>query len=364
MGLLSIAIWLPVAFGVLLPVSYTHLDVYKRQLWSLVKIVAVVLPLLLCVAYLTLWERKAIGWSQVRPGPNRVGPYGLLTPIADAVKLIFKEIIRPTAANKGLFFLAPIMTIMPALAAWAVVPFGPEVVLANVNAGLLFLMAITSLEVYGVIIAGWASNSKYAFLGALRASAQMVSYEIAMGFCLVVVLMAAGSMNLSEIVASQGRGSFADLGVGVLSWNWLPLLPIFVVFFIAGLAETNRHPFDVVEGESEIVAGHMIEYSGMSFAMFFLAEYANIILVSMMTTLLFLGGWLSPVGFLDFIPGWIWLAAKVFFVATMFLWVRATFPRFRYDQIMRLGWKVFIPITLVWLVVVGLWIQSPLNIWK
>ncbi|MBL8315222.1 MAG: NADH-quinone oxidoreductase subunit NuoH [Rubrivivax sp.] len=333
-------------------------------LWSLIKIVAVVLPLLLCVAYLTLWERKAIGWSQVRPGPNRVGPYGLLTPIADAVKLIFKEIIRPTAANKGLFFLAPIMTIMPALAAWAVVPFGPEVALANVNAGLLFLMAITSLEVYGVIIAGWASNSKYAFLGALRASAQMVSYEIAMGFCLVVVLMAAGSMNLSEIVASQGRGSFANLGVGFLSWNWLPLLPIFVVFFIAGLAETNRHPFDVVEGESEIVAGHMIEYSGMSFAMFFLAEYANIILVSMMTTLLFLGGWLSPVGFLDFIPGWIWLAAKVFVVATMFLWVRATFPRFRYDQIMRLGWKVFIPITLVWLVVVGLWIQSPLNIWK
>ena len=244
------------------------------------------------------------------------------------------------------------------------IPFGPEVALANVNAGLLFLMAITSLEVYGVIIAGWASNSKYAFLGALRASAQMVSYEIAMGFCLVVVLMAAGSMNLSEIVASQGRGSFANLGVGFLSWNWLPLLPIFVVFFIAGLAETNRHPFDVVEGESEIVAGHMIEYSGMSFAMFFLAEYANIILVSMMTTLLFLGGWLSPVGFLDFIPGWIWLAAKVFVVATMFLWVRATFPRFRYDQIMRLGWKVFIPITLVWLVVVGLWIQSPLNIWK
>ncbi len=332
--------------------------------WSLVKIIAVVLPLMLCVAYLTLWERKAIGWSQVRPGPNRVGPWGLLTPIADAVKLIFKEIIRPTAASKGLFFLGPVMTIMPALAAWAVVPFGPEVALANVNAGLLFLMAITSLEVYGVIIAGWASNSKYAFLGALRASAQMVSYEIAMGFCLVVVLMAAGSMNLSEIVASQGRGTFASLGAGIFSWNWLPLLPIFVVFFISGLAETNRHPFDVVEGESEIVAGHMIEYSGMSFAMFFLAEYANIILVSMMTTLLFLGGWLSPVGFLDFIPGWIWLAAKVFVVATMFLWVRATFPRFRYDQIMRLGWKIFIPITLVWLVVVGLWIQSPFNIWK
>jgi NADH-quinone oxidoreductase subunit H len=330
-------------------------------LWTLIKIVAVVLPLLGCVAYLTLWERKAIGWSQVRPGPNRVGPFGLLTPIADAVKLIFKEIIRPTAANKGLFFLGPVMTIMPALAAWAVIPFGPEVALANINAGLLFLMAITSLEVYGVIIAGWASNSKYAFLGALRASAQMVSYEIAMGFCLVVVLMVSASMNLSEIVAVQGRGIFADMGLGFLSWNWLPLLPIFVIFFISGLAETNRHPFDVVEGESEIVAGHMIEYSGMSFAMFFLAEYANMILVSMLTTLLFLGGWLSPVGFLP--DGWFWLAAKVFVVATMFLWVRATFPRFRYDQIMRLGWKIFIPLTLIWLVVVGLWIQSPFNIW-
>jgi NADH-quinone oxidoreductase subunit H len=333
-------------------------------LWSLIKIIAVVLPLMGCVAYLTLWERKAIGWTQVRPGPNRVGPFGLLTPIADAVKLIFKEIIRPTAANKPLFFLGPVMTIMPALAAWAVIPFGPDVALANVNAGLLFLMAITSMEVYGVIIAGWASNSKYAFLGALRASAQMVSYEIAMGFCLVVVLMVSASMNLSEIVAQQGRGIFASMGAGIFSWNWLPLLPIFVVFFISGLAETNRHPFDVVEGESEIVAGHMIEYSGMSFAMFFLAEYANMILVSMLTTLLFLGGWLSPFAFLDFIPGWIWLAIKVFVVVTMFLWVRATFPRFRYDQIMRLGWKVFIPITLVWLVVVGLWIQSPFSIWK
>ena len=332
--------------------------------WSLIKIVAVLLPLLGCVAYLTLWERKAIGWSQVRPGPNRVGPFGLLTPIADAVKLIFKEIIRPTAAHKGLFFLGPIMTIMPALAAWAVIPFGPEVALANVNAGLLFLMAITSLEVYGVIIAGWASNSKYAFLGALRASAQMVSYEIAMGFALVVVLMVSASMNLSEIVASQGRGMFADMGLGFLSWNWLPLLPVFVVYFIAGLAETNRHPFDVVEGESEIVAGHMIEYSGMSFAMFFLAEYANMILVSMLCVLMFLGGWLPPVAGLDFIPGWIWLGLKVFAVATMFLWVRASFPRFRYDQIMRLGWKIFIPVTLVWLVVVGLWIQSPFNIWK
>jgi len=332
--------------------------------WSLVKIVALVLPLMICVAYLTLWERKGIGFTQIRLGPNRVGPFGLLQPIADAVKLIFKEIIRPTAASKGLFFLGPVMTIMPALAAWAVVPFGPDVALANVNAGLLYVMAITSLEVYGVIIAGWASNSKYAFLGALRASAQMVSYEIAMGFALVVVLMVAGSMNMSDIVMSQGRGSFASMGVGVLSWNWLPLLPIFVVYFISGLAETNRHPFDVVEGESEIVAGHMIEYSGMAFAMFFLAEYANMILVSTLCVVLFLGGWLPPFGFLAFIPGWIWLAAKVFVVVTMFLWVRATFPRFRYDQIMRLGWKIFIPITLVWLVVVGLWIQSPFNIWK
>jgi NADH-quinone oxidoreductase subunit H len=225
-------------------------------------------------------------------------------------------------------------------------------------------MAIASLEVYGVIIAGWASNSKYAFLGALRASAQMVSYEIAMGFALVVVLMAAGSMNMTEIVMSQGRGIFAGMGIGMLSWNWLPLLPIFLVYFIAGLAETNRHPFDVVEGESEIVAGHMIEYSGMSFAMFFLAEYANMILVSTLCVTMFLGGWLPPFEFLSFIPGWIWLAIKVFVVVTMFLWVRATFPRYRYDQIMRLGWKIFIPITLVWLVVVGLWIQSPFNIWK
>ena len=331
--------------------------------WSLIKIVAVLLPLLGCVAYLTLWERKGIGWTQIRPGPNRVGPWGLLTPIADAVKLIFKEIIRPTAANKGLFFHGPIMTIMPALAAWAVIPFGPEVALANVNAGLLFLMAITSMEVYGVIIAGWASNSKYAFLGAMRASAQMVSYEIAMGFCFVVVLMVAGSKNLTEIVTSQQRGWFAERGFGFLSWNWLPLLPIFVVYFISGLAETNRHPFDVVEGESEIVAGHMIEYSGMSFAMFFLAEYANMILVSMLTVLMFLGGWAPPLDVLSFIPGWIWLGIKVFVVVTMFLWVRATFPRYRYDQIMRLGWKIFIPVTLVWLVVVGLWMQSPWNIW-
>ncbi len=334
--------------------------------WTMIKIVALILPLMGCVAYLTLWERKAIGWSQIRPGPNRVGPLGLLQPIADAVKLLFKEIIVPTAANKTLFFLGPVMTIMPALAAWAVVPFGPEVALSNVNAGLLFLMAITSMEVYGVIIAGWASNSKYAFLGALRASAQMVSYEIAMGFCMVVVLMVAGSLNMTEIVLSQGRGILADQGLTFLSWNWLPLLPIFVVYFISGLAETNRHPFDVVEGESEIVAGHMVEYSGMAFAMFFLAEYANMILISTLTVVMFLGGWLSPInsGFLNWIPGWIWMGAKTFVVVTIFLWVRASFPRFRYDQIMRLGWKIFIPITLVWLVVVGLWIQSPWNIWK
>lgn len=275
-----------------------------------------------------------------------------------------KEIILPTVANKGLFLLGPIMTIMPALAAWAVIPFGPDVALANINAGLLFVMAITSLEVYGVIIAGWASNSKYAFLGALRASAQMVSYEIAMGFCFVVVLMVTGSLNMTEIVNVQGKGIFANMGVGFLSWNWLPLLPIFVVYFISGLAETNRHPFDVVEGESEIVAGHMIEYSGMSFAMFFLAEYANMWLVSILTVVLFLGGWLPPFEFLSFIPGWIWLGLKTFCVVTMFLWVRSTFPRFRYDQIMRLGWKIFIPVTLVWLVVVGGWMQTPFNIWK
>ena len=332
--------------------------------WTLIKIIVVVIPLMLAVAYLTLWERKAIGFTQIRIGPNRIGPLGLLQPIADALKLMTKEIILPTVANKGLFLLGPIMTIMPALVAWAVIPFGPDVALANINAGLLFVMAITSLEVYGVIIAGWASNSKYAFLGALRASAQMVSYEIAMGFCFVVVLMVSASLNMTDIVTGQGKGIFADMGIGFLSWNWLSLLPIFVVYFISGLAETNRHPFDVVEGESEIVAGHMIEYSGMSFAMFFLAEYANMWLVSILTVVLFLGGWLPPFEFLSFIPGWIWLGLKTFCVVTMFLWVRSTFPRFRYDQIMRLGWKIFIPVTLVWLVVVGGWMQTPFNIWK
>ena len=334
--------------------------------WALIKIVVLVLPLMGAVAYLTLWERKLISWIQIRLGPNRVGPLGLLQPIADAMKLLTKEILTPSAANKGLFFLGPVLTIMPALAAWAVIPFGPEVALSNINAGLLFVMAITSMEVYGVIIAGWSSNSKYPFLGALRASSQMVSYEIAMGFCLVVVLMVSASLNLTDIVMGQGKGQFAEMGLNFLSWNWLPLLPIFVVYFISGLAETNRHPFDVVEGESEIVAGHMVEYSGMSYAMFYLAEYANMWLISVLASLMFLGGWMSPIdsAFFNWIPGWIWLGLKTFFIVTMFIWVRATFPRYRYDQIMRLGWKIFIPVTLVWLVVVGGWMQTSWNIWK
>jgi NADH-quinone oxidoreductase subunit H len=341
-------------------------DLAWPVVWTLLKITAVVLPLMAAVAYLTLWERKLLGWMQVRLGPNRVGPWGLLQPIADALKLLTKEILRPTLASKGLFFIGPVLTIMPALAAWAVVPFGPDVVLANINAGLLFVMAITSMEVYGVVISGWASNSKYSFLGAMRASAQMVSYEIAMGFCLVVVLMVSASMNLSDIVAGQGKGYFAHMGLNFLSWNWLPLLPIFVVYVISGLAETNRHPFDVVEGEAEIVAGHMVEYSGMSYAMFYLAEYANMWLVSVLAVIMFLGGWMPPIdsALFNWIPGWIWLGAKTFLVVSFFIWVRATFPRFRYDQVMRLGWKVFIPVTLFWLVVVGAWMQTPLNIWK
>lgn len=335
-------------------------------IWALVKIVVLVLPLMGAVAYLTLWERKFLGWMQVRVGPNRVGPWGLLQPIADALKLLAKEVLVPAMANKGLFFIGPILTIMPAMAAWAVIPFGPDVALANVNAGLLFVMAITSMEVYGVVISGWASNSKYSFLGALRASAQMVSYEIAMGFCLVVVLMVSASMNMTDIVTGQGKGYFAQMGLNFLSWNWLPLLPIFVVYFISGLAETNRHPFDVVEGEAEIVAGHMVEYSGMSYAMFYLAEYANMWLVSILAAIMFLGGWLSPVdsALANWVPGWIWLGIKTCVMVSLFIWVRATFPRFRYDQIMRLGWKIFIPVTLVWLIVVGAWMQTSFNIWK
>jgi NADH-quinone oxidoreductase subunit H len=337
--------------------------------WTLIKIIALVAPLMLCVAYLTLWERKFIGYVQLRVGPNRVGPLGLFQPIADGIKLIFKEVILPTQASKGLYLLGPIMTIMPALAAWVVIPFGPDRALANINAGLLLLFAILSLEVYGVILAGWASNSKYAFLGALRAAAQMVSFELAIGFCLVVVLMVSGSLNLTDIVLAQHRGYFASIGLNFLSWNWLPLLPIFIVFFISGIAETNRHPFDVVEGESEIVAGHMVEYSGMGFALFFLAEYANMILISALGATMFLGGWapfidlpfqIGPQWFWD----WFWLFLKTFLLVTVFIWVRASFPRYRYDQIMRLGWKIFIPVTLVWIVVIGAWMQTPFSIWN
>ncbi len=314
-------------------------------LWTLAKILAIVIPLILSVAYLTLAERKVIGYMQIRIGPNRVGYKGLLQPFADVLKLLLKEVIVPSGANKLLFMLAPALAIMPALAAWAVVPFSPELVLADVNAGLLYVMAITSMGVYGVIIAGWASNSKYAFLGAMRSAAQIVSYEIAMGFALVCVLMMSGSLNLSTIVNEQKSGW------GLLGWNLIPLLPMFLVYFISGVAETNRAPFDVSEGESEIVAGFHVEYSGTAFAVFFLAEYANMILVSTLASIMFLGGWLSPFPFIA--DGFPWLAIKVAFLLFCFLWFRATFPRYRYDQIMRLGWKVFIPLTIVWLVLVG-----------
>ncbi|MES2321561.1 MAG: NADH-quinone oxidoreductase subunit NuoH [Pseudomonadota bacterium] len=338
--------------------------------WTMIKIMCVLLPLMGLVAYATLWERKLIGWIQIRIGPNRVGPAGLLQPIADALKLLFKEIVVPTKAVGFLFVLGPIMTIMPALAAWSVVPFGPEMALANVNAGLLLLLAITSLEVYGIIIAGWASNSKYSFMGAMRASAQMISYEIAMGFALVVVLMVSGSLNFSEIVGAQTRGWGTEHGINFVSWNFIPLLPLFVVYLVSGLAECNRHPFDVVEGESEIVAGHMVEYSGMSYAMFMLAEYANMILIGTLASIMFLGGWSAPFAFLEVkgtlggFLGFFWLFAKTFCIVSLFVWVRGTFPRYRYDQIMRLGWKVFIPLTLFWLVLVAAWMQTSWNIWK
>ncbi|MDD5176026.1 MAG: NADH-quinone oxidoreductase subunit NuoH [Sterolibacterium sp.] len=338
-------------FGPLWPLVYT-----------LLKIVGIVLPLLLCVAYLTLAERKVIGAIQVRLGPNVVGPWGLLQPIADGLKLVCKEIIVPSQASKGIYFVGPALAFATALAAWAVVPFSEGWVLANIDAGVLYILAITSVGIYSIIIAGWASNSKYPFFAAMRSAAQMVSYEIAMGFALVCVLMVSASLNLSEIVHAQGKGMFADMGIGILSWNWLSLLPMFMVFLISGIAETNRAPFDVVEGESEIVAGHMVEYSGMAFALFFLGEYSAMILVSIMTSIFFLGGWLSPVGFLP--HSFVWLAAKTAFVLFLFLWFRATFPRYRYDQIMRLGWKVFVPLCMFWVLVVGIWMMSPLNIWK
>ncbi|XLZ70631.1 NADH-quinone oxidoreductase subunit NuoH [Massilia sp. SR12] len=344
-----------------------NLGTFWPFIWTMAKILCVTLPLMGLVAYLTLWERKLLGWIQIRIGPNRVGPNGLLQPIADALKLLFKEIVVPSKSNKSLFFIGPVMTIMPALACWVVVPFGPGAALADVNAGLLLIMAIASMEVYGIIIAGWSANSKYSFMGAMRASAQMVSYEIAMGFCLVIVLMVAGSLNLSEIVAGQQKGMMADMGLNLLSWNWLPLLPIFVVYLVSGLAECNRHPFDVVEGESEIVGGHMVEYGGMAYAMFFLAEYANMILISLLASIMFLGGWSAPIAALEFggvFGGFFWLFMKTFFIVSLFIWTRGTFPRYRYDQIMRLGWKVFIPLTLFYLVFVATWMQTSWNIWK
>ncbi len=317
----------------------------------ILKIVVIMGPLMVLVAYYTYAERKVIGYMQVRIGPNRVGPKGWGQPIADAVKLMFKEIVLPTHADKTLFLIAPLLSIGPALAAWAVFPFDTGLVLADINAGLLYLLAMTSIGVYGVIIAGWASNSKYAFLGAIRCAAQIVSYEIAMGFALVGVLVVAGSLNLGQIVEGQSGGLW--------NWYWLPLLPLFVIYFISGVAETNRAPFDVAEGESEIVAGFHVDYSGMAFAVFFLAEYANMILISALTALMFLGGWLSPFqgtfmeSWFAWVPGIIWLVAKTFVFMFLFLWFRATFPRYRYDQIMRLGWKIFIPITIVWIVVAG-----------
>jgi len=318
-------------------------------------IVLIMVPLMLSVAYVTYAERKVIGYMQVRIGPNRVGPRGWLQPIADAVKLMFKEIIIPTNSNRFLFLVAPILSIGPALAAWAVIPFQDGMVLADLNAGLLYILALTSMGVYGVIIAGWASNSKYAMLGALRSAAQVVAYEIAMGFALVGVLMASGSLNLGDIIARQQDG-----------WFFIPLLPLAVVYFISGVAETNRAPFDVAEGESEIVAGFHVDYSGMAFAVFFLAEYANIIMIAALTSILFFGGWLSPFGDVD-IPllgdGIQWFLAKTAFFIFMFLWIRATFPRYRYDQIMRLGWKVFIPVTIVWIFVEAIMFVMHLGPW-
>ncbi len=328
-------------------------------LWTSVKILAIVLPIMGGVAYLTLAERKVLGFMQIRPGPNRVGYWGLLQPVADGIKLLTKEFIIPTGSNKFLFVAAPVLALTPALAAWAVVPFDDGMILADVNAGLLYLLAMTSLGVYGIIIAGWASNSKYAFLGALRSAAQIVSYELAMGFALVCVLLAAQSMNLGDIVRGQSHGA------GMLGWYWIPLFPMFVVYFIAGVAETNRAPFDLAEGESEIVAGFHVEYSGMGFAIFFLAEYANMILIAAMTSVMFLGGWLPPLDIAPFnqIPGLFWMLAKMSAMLFVFLWFRATFPRYRYDQLMRLGWKIFIPLTLLWVVVVAAWMQTPYWLW-
>ena len=333
-------------------------QLFHQLLIPLLLIIAIVLPLVISVAMFVYWERKVIGWMHARMGPNKVGPLGLLQAFADVVKLLIKEVILPTNANRFLYYLAPLLTLIPAMAAWAVVPFSDKMVLANVNAGLLYLLAMTSIGVYGIILAGWASNSRYALLGAMRSAAQVISYELAMGLCLVCVLVLAGSLNLSDIVNAQAGSK------GLFDWFWLPLLPVFVIYFVSGVAETNRAPFDVAEGESEIVAGFHVEYSGSAFALFFLAEYANMILVSFLASVLFMGGWLSPLqGVItaDVSPwvnwiwtgGFIWLFIKAFVFAFIFIWFRATFPRYRYDQIMRLGWKVFIPITIVWVLVAG-----------
>ncbi|KRE87360.1 NADH:ubiquinone oxidoreductase subunit H [Rhodanobacter sp. Soil772] len=314
-------------------------------------ILAIVLPLVLAVAMFVYWERKVLGWMHVRMGPNKIGPFGLLQAFADVTKLLIKEVILPTKANRFLYYMAPMIALIPALAVWAVVPFSSTMVLSNANAGVLYLLAMTSMGVYGIIIAGWASNSRYALLGAMRSAAQVISYELAMGLCLVCVLVLAGSLNLTEIVNAQAGSK------GIFDWFWLPLLPVFVIYFISGVAETNRAPFDMAEGESEIVAGFHVEYSGSAFALFFLAEYANMILVSFLAAVLFMGGWLSPFpaswGFIGH-GGFPWLLIKAFLFSFMFLWFRATFPRYRYDQIMRLGWKVFIPIAIAWVFVAGL----------
>ena len=323
---------------------------FHQLLTPVLYIVAIVLPLIIAVAMFVYWERKVIGWMHVRLGPNKIGPFGLLQAFADVVKLLIKEVILPTTANRFLYYLAPLLTLIPALAAWAVIPFSSKMVLSNANAGVLYLLAMTSIGVYGIILAGWASNSRYALLGAMRSAAQVISYELAMGLCLVCVLVLAGSLNLSDIVLAQSGSK------GIFDWFWLPLLPVFVIYFISGVAETNRAPFDVAEGESEIVAGFHVEYSGSAFAIFFLAEYANMILVSFLTAVLFMGGWLSPFptswGFIGQ-GGFPWLLIKAFIFSFFFLWFRASFPRYRYDQIMRLGWKVFIPITIAWVLVAG-----------
>jgi NADH-quinone oxidoreductase subunit H len=347
---------------------------WPAPMQSLFWIVGVTIALILSVAFSTLWERKVIGWMQLRKGPNRVTVFGILPgilqPFADVIKLLVKEVVIPSASNKVLFRLAPMITLIPAFAIWAVVPLDPQLVIADINAGLLYILALTSVGVYGVILAGWASNSKYAFLGAMRSAAQIVAYEIAMGFALVGVIMAAGSLNLGDIIEQQ-RG-------GLLAWNWFWLFPLFVVYFISGVAETNRAPFDVAEGESEIVAGFHVEYSGIAFALFFLAEYANMILVATLTAIFFFGGWLSPFDgfFLDtglrqlpvigffMSDGFHWLFFKLFLVFFLFLWFRATFPRYRYDQIMRLGWKILIPVTIVWIAVEGVLAYLKVGPWK